>query len=112
MPDPLPPPLPLGAPVRLSLADAGHALRLAARVPDAQGKPFLTPARAVSLALAIACRVAEAGDLDRYPAPATVSLCDDLSAPDPKAVAEWLLRRPAPTAPAPATVYRGRKRRR
>jgi hypothetical protein len=89
--------LPLGAPVRLTLADAGHVLRLAACVLDAEGQPFLTPARAVSPALGVASRVAK--ELERFRPPAPPSLCDDLPAPDREAAAVLLASQPTPCGP-------------
>ena len=59
----------------LNLADAENLNRVAAALPDKGGEPFLSDAGAVQAALAIAARVIEAGELERFrpqpPAPLT-----------------------------------------
>ena len=60
------------ATARLNLADAENLNRVAAALPDRGGEPFLNDAGAVQAALAIAARVIEAGELERFrPQPAS-----------------------------------------
>lgn len=55
--------------VTLSRRDRENVTRLAALVLDVRGAPFLDPKTAVSLALEVVRRIAEAGELARWHVP-------------------------------------------
>lgn len=64
--------------VTLSRRDQENVTRLAALVLDARGAPFLDRKTAVSLALEVVRRIAEAGELARWHVPAV----DPMAAPE------------------------------
>lgn len=58
--------------VTLHLGSAAHLDTITAAVLDARGEPFLSAAAAIEVALAVAARVVEVGELARFQAPPPV----------------------------------------